>query len=424
MARIDLVMKHIIQILAILLVTVNLNAQNIFNVTQNTTIGGGVGNQFSNYVITIADGVTLTVDLDVYLQNTVINGNGTLIIKKKLTFWSNSTFNNIKVTFKKDAALITSGILTLNNSQFIFEDNSTATIWTSINLNNSKIILNQNATLEATSGNFNLKNNSAVIVGDGTTTSKAMMKMNGATLNIYDNSYVTMANINNYYFNWANYNSVSTNKTIKTTNNNINCNTTGKNACAAPNVYGPATLSGAGVASSAVLPVKLSSFGVKAMKDVAEIKWTTDAEMNASHFEVERSIDGQNFVTVGSVKSNTNSSQVSNYELKDVLKVSGKYYYRLKMVDMDGAFEYSPIRAINAEGSVKMNIYPNPTTDYIVINTAAGASEKLNIQIFNLSGQAVKQITGNANTVISLSNLNAGTYVVRVNGESFRVVKK
>lgn len=422
--RESIVMKKFIQILAILLVTANLNAQNIFNVTQNTLLNGGIGNQFSNYVINIANGVTLTVDMDVFLQNTTINGGGNLVISKKLTFWSNSSFSNVKVTFNNGGSLVTSGVLSLTNAEFIFNGNATATIWTSMNLDNSKIKLNGNSNLEATSGNLNLRNNSSIIVGDGTTTSRAFAKFNGATLNVYDNSDVIVANYNNYYFNWSNYNSLSNNRSIRTTNNNLNCNTSGKNACASPNVYGPATLNFAGMSSSAVLPVKLSSFGVKSVNNVAEISWTTDAEMNASHFEVERSLDGQTFIKIGSVKSNGNASYVSNYELKDVLKVSGKYYYRLKMVDQDGTFAYSPIRAINAEGAVTMNIYPNPASDYIVINTANGANDKLNIQIFNLSGQIIKQVNGNGNSVISLSTITPGSYVVKVNGQSMRLIKK
>ncbi len=416
-------MKHYIRILIIILLPVALKAQTVLNINENSVLGPGQwGNQFNNYVINIKDGITLTINNDVYFSNVTING-GNVEVHKRLTYWAPGTFNNVNVTFRSNGSLVTAGSMKLDNSEFTFLGSSSAIIYTSMELISSKIVLDDRSSLEMTSGTFSMKNNSKVVVGNGTVNSTAYIRFNGGNVYEYDNSYITIANYNNYYFNWQSYRAVAYNRNINTLNNNLNCNAPGKNNCSAPNVYGPSTLAPAGLSSAAMLPVKLSAFGVKSVSNTAEITWTTDAEINASHFEIERSTDGQQFAKVGTVKSNVNTNYVSTYSFNDVLKISGKYYYRLKMVDQDGSFEYSPIRAINAVGTLTMNVYPNPTTDYFVIQTANN-TEKLNIEIYNLNGQVVKRQSGNANTVVSVGNLVQGTYVVKVNGQSLKLVKK
>jgi len=428
-ARNKVIMKTTIQILAALLLVLNLTGQTVINVTQSVTINSLVsGNQISNTVINISDDATLSINQDVYLSNVTFNG-GKISVSKKLTFWSTGSFNNVDVVFQGSSSLVTSGQLTIKNSEFVFNNVAQAIIYTSLELNNSRIKLLDNSHLEATSGHFNISNGGSVVVGDGSTSSKSYIKFNGATLNLHDNSFVTVANYNNYYFNWSNYYALAVNKSIQTTWNTLNCNLPGRNNCSAPNVYGPATLNFGGVSSYAMLPVKLTAFGVKAAGAVAEVAWTTAAELNANRFEVERSSDGQTWVVAATVKSTGTTSQESKYSYSDMLKVGGKYQYRLKMIDNDGSFEYSPVRTINAEGAGEMSIYPNPATSYIVINTKGGATDQLKIQFITISGQVIRQVNGNGNSVISVSDLTPGNYLVRVikgsnEAQSFRLMVK
>ncbi len=129
----------------------------------------------------------------------------------------------------------------------------------------------------------------------------------------------------------------------------------------APVVYGPSTLNFAGVASSAVLPVKLSAFTTKLSGTVVNLAWTTDMEANSNRFEIERSFDGISWTKIASVQAKGNSSIASNYSYNDNMKISENVSYRLKMVDQDETSAYSPIRTIKSEtSSVQMNIFPNP----------------------------------------------------------------
>ncbi len=258
---------------------------------------------------------------------------------------------------------------------------------------------------------FNMTNNSALIAGDGAKNSTAYIKFNGGTLNEYDNSYVSILNNNNYYYNYSNYNSRGV--SIKTKENTLNCGTSGKNDCSAPIVYGPVVLNFAGMASSATLPVKLSAFSVKLNGSAVAIAWTTDMELNSDRFEIEKSTDGVNWKTVGTVKSHGNSSVVNKYSFSDVVKTTGSINYRLKMVDIDEAFEYSAIKSVKAEVAHEMSIYPNPATDYVVINSK-NSNDKVNVQLINYNGQVLKQVNGGAKVSLSVNEFKAGNYVVKV----------
>ena len=91
------------------------------------------------------------------------------------------------------------------------------------------------------------------------------------------------------------------------------------------------------------LPVKLISFNGAYQNQKAMLTWVTENEYNFQKFEVERSTNGINFSTVGVVLPFGEEGRKANYEFPDNLSsVRGNiFYYRLKMVDRDGKFEYS-----------------------------------------------------------------------------------
>jgi hypothetical protein len=403
-------MKTVIFTLALIATTTIASAETIFTIKKNTTVrAAGIPEQCTKCTFNIADGVTLTVNQNIYLQNSSFNG-GTVTVNanKTITFWAPGEFNNTTVNFKQGSSIVSSGNLEINNSDFIFTKTATATFWASVIMNDSKMKFLDNSSVEITAP-FTLKNNSSMVAGDGTTTSKAFIKFNGGSLTELDNSYISIANVNNYYFNWSSY--TAGGKSFQTTNNNINCGN-GKNACSAPVVYGPATLNFAGVSSSAVLPVKLSAFNVALVAGQVSIDWTTDMEANASRYEIERSIDGINWNTIGTVKAKGNSSIVTKYAYNDMLKTSGNVSYRLKMIDLDETFTYSLIRTVKTTATVEMNVFPNPATNYIVIS--AKDNEKKNIQLLNINGQIVKQTSGAGNITLSVNECKGGYYFVKV----------
>lgn len=97
------------------------------------------------------------------------------------------------------------------------------------------------------------------------------------------------------------------------------------------------------------LPVKLSAFNAARKSDVkVSLEWTTQEEINASHFVVERSFDGKEFDEAALVFAYGESKEEKIYRFTDMpgkKKVSA-VYYRLRIVDMDGKTERSSVRAI------------------------------------------------------------------------------
>jgi hypothetical protein len=417
---------HISIMAAAVLVSGILSAQTVYNVTQDVTVtGANMPSQCENCVVNISKGVTLTIDKEIFLKKTTFNG-GTILANSKITFWADGAFNDTKVIVKDKSALVTSGqsIMNITNTEMTFYGDATATFWAVTTLDKSKLTFLDNSGMVSTVG-FIMKNNSGLIAGDGTTKSKAYIKFDGGDLSLYDNSYVSLQNYNNYYYNWKNYYSASNNKSYQTTNNNMNCGTAGKNGCQSQYLYGPASLNYAGAASSAVLPVKLSAFAVKLSGAVAIITWTTDMEANSNHFNIEHSVDGISWTTIAEVKSKGNSSIKTNYTYTDDLKISATVSYRLKMVDQDEAFAYSPIRSVKADVQSTMNIYPNPATNYVVINSKNNSVK--NVQLINRNGQVVKQANGTNNINLTVSEFTAGNYFVKVsdstgNTQTFKLI--
>ena len=112
--------------------------------------------------------------------------------------------------------------------------------------------------------------------------------------------------------------------------------------------------------------MELSAFTATVKNLDALLAWTTASEKNSDHFDVERSLNGTEFVKFEEVKAQGSSSSAINYTRTDVgigAKASGLVYYRLKQVDFDGTSSCSPVRIVRFGKVVPViTLYPNPAT--------------------------------------------------------------
>lgn len=174
------------------------------------------------------------------------------------------------------------------------------------------------------------------------------------------------------------------------------------------------------------LPVRLSNFTANRSNNDAVLNWTTASEINSRVFEIERLDANRRYVTIGSVNAAGNSSNARRYQFIDenaARAISGKTaYYRLKMIDRDGTFEYSELRAVNFETRISRNnvlAYPNPFTADINLNIEAIADAKANIAVYDLTGRLIASkdvnITTGTNLIAldELSGANNGVYIVK-----------
>jgi len=183
---------------------------------------------------------------------------------------------------------------------------------------------------------------------------------------------------------------------------------------------------GVSVGSSSALPVpvKLASFTATLNNNKTDLRWSTATEINASHFVVERSLDGINFSEAGLVFAAGNSTETQQYRFADNLQTvsASVIWYRLKTVDIDGMTEYSETRIIRTghmtEKTLTIQSFPNPATTEIRISIPADwQGKKVQYDMISLSGQVVKSIRTNSSNqteVISVAALAPGMYVARV----------
>lgn len=163
------------------------------------------------------------------------------------------------------------------------------------------------------------------------------------------------------------------------------------------------------------LPVELVQFVATCDQDKTNVTWSTASEQNAAYFEVEESVDGINWRVVSKVDAIGNSVQLNSYETELVYQ-SGTTYYRLNQVDIDGKSTLSGV-IVAACGDAAIQVYPNPTNEWIFIQHAP---ENVEISLLAMDGRKVKQeIVQQAQSGISLQGIEQGTYhlQVRSNGQ-------
>ena len=169
------------------------------------------------------------------------------------------------------------------------------------------------------------------------------------------------------------------------------------------------------------LSVKLRDFKVIAYRCAALMSWTTQNEVDADHFEVEQSQDGINYQKINSITAK-GSIRENVYALAINQEVSPSYY-RLKMVEKNGQFNYSPVQKVNTNCAITdsyINVYPNPVTNgQTVLNFKIQYAGLANVTIVNATGQVVMKKTvmvnsGNNIVPLELNNLSKGLYLINL----------
>lgn len=175
-----------------------------------------------------------------------------------------------------------------------------------------------------------------------------------------------------------------------------------------------------------VLPLQLVRFNADKRGQAVQLSWSTMNELNTSHFELERSKNGLQFQHITQVKAAGNFNITKDYTYTDQLPEKGFNYYRLKQVDKDGKFVYSPVRLVNFSDLI-ITVYPNPIKrgQSLQINLQNVSANK--IELLNTVGQVTYLKTSKLTGVITVPvsrSLAAGEYVLRITTDNTSTVKK
>lgn len=178
------------------------------------------------------------------------------------------------------------------------------------------------------------------------------------------------------------------------------------------------------------LPVSLVSFKATKHENTVLLTWQTASEINASHFEIERSNNATDFRKVGQIFTKGEYEIAQNYNFIDMIHyASSKLYYRLKTVDKDGTYNYSPIASIalnSNEHPGDMYPYPNPTTHQSKV-TIDLAGSYTGLDITNMSGHTfdIKLTNISAEKLeLDTTPLPPGVYILRIQTAKQTVVRR
>lgn len=181
-------------------------------------------------------------------------------------------------------------------------------------------------------------------------------------------------------------------------------------------------ISGASIDCTA-LPVELLTFEADASDRTVKLDWATASEAGSAHFVVQRSTDGENFVSIGQVAGAGTSFTTIEYGFEDPQPIVGTNYYRLKQVDTDGSFSYSDVATVNfGSALVAGTPFPNPTDGTVNVLVNANVDGQVRAEVIDASGRAVHReaqtIVRGTNTIgMDLGGLKPGTYMLTLLGE-------
>ena len=173
----------------------------------------------------------------------------------------------------------------------------------------------------------------------------------------------------------------------------------------------------------AVLPLRLLNFSATAISGSNKLLWQTANEVNTKEFEIEKSSDGISFYLIG-FKAAAGGGN-NQYQYNDFSLTSGKTFYRLKMIDSDGLYSYSPIVKVDNTQTITISISPNPAND--ILRISSGDISLLNtiVKVTDAGGRLVIQrVINSLPHSFNIEKLPQGLYQLHfTNGTILKMMK-
>ncbi len=171
-----------------------------------------------------------------------------------------------------------------------------------------------------------------------------------------------------------------------------------------------------GITADVPLSVTLIDFSSTMANNRVKLIWNTVDEVNMQAYKIEKSMDGTNFVSVGTVEAKNLNANIA-YQFIDDAKLESTVYYRLKMMEKDGNFKYSSTISAKAIEDKQLTIFPNPVATNIFLSfNRVGANATL--RVYSVQGKLLIERSleqGSTQSYINLSGLAAGNYLLMLN---------
>ncbi|MEO6813444.1 MAG: T9SS type A sorting domain-containing protein [Ginsengibacter sp.] len=172
------------------------------------------------------------------------------------------------------------------------------------------------------------------------------------------------------------------------------------------------------------LPVRLASFDATSYNNIAKLHWTTICYLQYANFQIQKSSDGENFMTIYSFTADKLRCR-QPFDFKDSsLSNLGNVYYKINVGNIDGDFFSSAIRTVYLKegGFDLVSVYPTMATSFLNFSLSDNKSESFWAVVINGSGAVVKKqqfkaVNGITKYTLNTNNLPAGYYWLKVLNE-------
>jgi len=178
-------------------------------------------------------------------------------------------------------------------------------------------------------------------------------------------------------------------------------------------------LSGGASLDCTLLPIELVDLKATTVDKQVLVEWTTVTESGSASYIVERAFDTDAFSPIGEMDAAVESHERIDYDFVDHAPHAGLSYYRVKQVDMDGSFEYSPtVTAMIVQSENTIRVVPNPATNSMQIIAPDAIAGMVVLQVLDLTGRLALMRTMNKleNTLLQMEigELVQGSYLLRL----------
>jgi hypothetical protein len=165
------------------------------------------------------------------------------------------------------------------------------------------------------------------------------------------------------------------------------------------------------------LPIELLYFNSKNNNSTTELIWSTATEIDNDYFSIQRSPNGRDYTEIGQVKGAGTSYEPHDYTFTDEHPLQGKNYYRLKQVDFDGKYSYSPVVTATFGKASLMTLAPVPATESLRIQLEKPTKDDGIWQVYDMNGRLLlfgEMLAETTEQPIHIAELPEGAYLLRL----------
>jgi len=181
------------------------------------------------------------------------------------------------------------------------------------------------------------------------------------------------------------------------------------------------------------IPVELTSFSTQSNGNNVLLKWSTATEINNRGFEVQRSSDNSEYTRIGFVEGNGSATEQHTYSYTDKNLNKGKYYYRLKQIDLDGGYKYSDVAEVTVNAPIEFSLqqnYPNPFNPETTIKYSIPEKLHVILKVYDILGSEIGTLINEVKPAgiyelnWSAVNLPSGVYFYQLKAGSYIETRK